>query len=320
MMKDEYGKWKVERGKKSNRLMRSLSIFVFFFWSILILIACSSQQPVSSTICGDRFHLLGGLDNMIEISNNEQWILVNCESNSEESKIVRIFRVDGSASWKVSLDGFPWNTDENDPLTRLTSYRWMEDGERVYLRPVCCYDPGNHGIITDAYGLYLLNLRTGDLSIVLSGKNNDASPFSVSMSPDGKYFVYVDLANTPNILNVSNLQTMEEKIIEFDEHYEDIGAFVWTPDKSSLLFTAVYDGWESSSLYLLEMNGFMLKAIVENDERLLFPTSKWDYQGKWGSWKDEHTLFLVEMGKGKDWVINVQTGAIVEDNSYDGPP
>lgn len=319
-MKDEHGKWKVERGKKFSRLLRPLFIPAFSLLGVLILIGCSSRQPVLSTICGNGFQLLGGLDGVVETSSNEEWILVNCESISGESKYVRIFRVDGSASWNISLDGFPWNSDENDPLARLISYHWMEDGKSVYLRPVCCYDPGDHGIISDAYGLYLLNLQTGELSIILSGENNDASPFSLSISPDGKYLAYVNLANTANILNISNLLTREERIIKLDEHYEDTGSFVWTPDNSSLIFTSVGDGWESSSLYILEMDNLTLRSIIENDDRLLFPTSKWDYQGKWGPWKDENTLYLVEKGNGKDWAINILTGVIVKDNSYDGPP
>jgi len=308
---------------KSNKKYKGKSFFTVFaasLFGIWIFASCSTQQPVALTICGNGFHLLGDLDNMIEISDNEQWILVNCESYNEESNYVRVFRVDGSKSWKVSLDGFSWNTDENDPLARLISYRWMNDNKSVYLRPVCCYDLSNHGTISDAYGLYLLDLQTGELSTVLSGENNDASPFSVSISPDEKYLVYVDLANTPNILNISNLQTRQERAIMLDEHYKDTGAFVWTSDNGSLIFTAVYDGWEKSSLYLLELNSFRLRSIIDNDERLLFPTSKWDYQGKWGPWRDENTLFLVEMGQGKDWAVNIQTGVVVEDHSYDGPP
>lgn len=319
-MKDKYGKWIVERGKTFDWLICPLSIPGIYLLGVFILIACSNQQSVTSTICGDGYHILGGLDNMIEVSNNEQWILANCESENETSIYTRIFRVDGSVSWKISLDDFPWNTDENDPLARLTNYHWMEDGKRVYLHPICCYDPGNHGVVSNAYGLYLLNLQTGEFSIILSGEINDASPFSVCISPDGKYLVHVDLANTPNILSISNLLTGEERTIKLDERYEDTGSFVWTPDNDSLLFTSVFGGWESSSLFILEMSNFMLRTIVENDERLLFPTSKWDYQGKWGSWKDKNTLFLVEMGKGKDWAVNIQKGEITVDNSYDGPP
>ena len=73
-------------------------------------------------------------------------------------------------------------------------------------------------------------------------------------------------------------------------------------------------------MYSLETDTLIVKAIIENDERLLFPATKWDYQGKWGYWKDENTLFLAEFGVDKAWAANIQTGLIVEDNSYDGPP
>lgn len=320
MMKDESGKWKVERRKKYDRQKIIIIFSVISLLGLMLLDSCSKQQPVSPTICGDGFQLLGGLDNMIEISNNEEWILVNCESNSKESKYVRVFRVDNSASWSISLDTFPWSMDGIDPLSSLASRLWSSDERSVYLRPGCCYDPTEHGVFVTDYGLYLLNLQTGELSVILSGENNNASPFSISISPDEKYLVYVDLANTPNILSTSKLQTGEEKAISLDEHFKDIGAFVWSPDNNSLVFVAVFDGWESSSLYVLEMNSFALKTIVENDGRLLFPTSKWDYRGNWGYWKDENTLFLTEFSGDKDWVVNIQTGVIEGDNSYDGPP
>jgi hypothetical protein len=130
----------------------------------------------------------------------------------------------------------------------------------------------------------------------------------------------VDLANLPNVVNVINWVTKGKRAVLLDKKYSDIGSFVWTVDNSKLIFAAVSDGWKSSSLYSLEMTGLTLIPIIENDSRLLFPTSKWDYQGKWGPWKSDNTLFLSEFVNSKDWSVNIQTHVLEEDNSPDSPP
>lgn len=312
---------KEERRKNYRAKVRVLVVSIVSLLGLIILVACSSQlQHVSSTICGDEYHVSGGLDNMIEYSTDEQWILANCESTTQESKYVRVFRVDGMASWTIKLDIFPW-IKQNDPLSGLLSFRWTNDGKYVYLRPAaCCFDATNHGVFVTDYGLYLLNLETGELSVLISDENNDLSPFSVSISLDEKYLVYVDLADKPNILNISNLQTREEETIELDGHYSDVGTFVWTLDNSKLIFTAVFDGWSSASLYSLEMSSLTLNTVIDTDKRLLFPTSKWGYQGNWSFWKDQNTLFLSEFVNPQGWAVNIETGVLEADNSPDSRP
>ena len=311
-----------EERRKTRKDQGSVLVFLIIsLVGLMIFVSCSGQQQsVFSTICGEGFHVLGGLDNMIEFSTDEQWILANCEATTGESKYARVFRVDGVTSWAIKFDNFPW-VNQDDPLSRLFSFYWTNDGKYVYLRPdSCCSSADGHEVFVTDYSLYLLNLKTGEFSIVISGENNELSPFSVSISPDEKYLVYVDLDDKPNILNISNLETREEKAIKLDGQYSDVGAFVWTLDNSRLIFAAVFDEWKSSSLYSLEMSSLTLNTIIDNDARLLFPTSKWGYQGKWSSWKDENTLFLSEFVHPKDWAINVQSGTLEQDNSPDSPP
>lgn len=313
---------KDERRKNCESKVRFLVISIVSFLVLIILAACSNeQQSVSSSICGDGFHVLDGLDNMIEYSTDEEWILANCESMTQETKYVRVFRVDGLTSWIIHFDIFPW-VNQDDPSSSLLSYYWTKDGKYVYLRPrTCCFEATNHEVFVTDYSLYLLNLQTGEFSVVISGENNELSPFSVSISPDEKYLVYVDLATEPNILHVSDSQSGETKIVDLDGLlYVDTGAFVWTPDNSQLVFAAVLDGWSSSSLYSLEISSLTLNKIIDNDERLLFPTSKWGYQFTWSSWKDEDTLFLSEFVHPRDWAVNIRTGALEEDDSPNSRP
>ncbi len=320
MMNNECGMKKEERGESNKGNVNLFLNFALFVICLIILVGCSSsQRTMVSTICGQGFHVLNTGNHGLGYSPNEQWILVDCVSTNSANKYIRAFRVDGKISWTIPLDNFSWI--KSDSVAGLLSYYWSSDEKFVYLQPqTCCFDSTNHGVFVTSYGLFRLNLETGQFSTVIAGKNNDLSPFSVSISPDENYLVYVDLANQSNVVHIINLMTQDKETIELDRKYSDIGSFVWTVDNRKLIFVAVFAGWKSSSLYSLEMKSLTLVPIIENDSRLLFPTSKWDYQGKWGYWKNENTLFLSEFIVPKAWTVNLQTHVIEEDHSPDSPP
>lgn len=259
---------------------------------------------VPSDICGEDHKILGDRPDLIETSSDNQWFLVNCESKLHDDKYARVFRLDGSASWKISLADFPW-VEKDHPLRRLFSSNWSNDGKFVYLQPAVEFDPTNHGVFVTLYSLYRLDLQMGDFNVILSSKEKNLSPFSTEFSPDGKYLVYVDLVNRPNLVNILDLQTNKLRSIELDDKYIDTGAFVWTQDSKKLMFVAAFDGWENlkagMSLYSLEIDTFSLETIIYDDPRLLFPHH---------NWVDENTLLLSEFLDGTLWKVNIQSGVL----------
>jgi hypothetical protein len=259
-------------------------------------------------------------------SLNDQWTIFTCSPQPDDFKdrwdldvvdygkrYTKVISTDLTQSWIIFHKDFEWS---NRPDALLTKYRWTRDGKYLYLEPNI-HNGGDGfsapGYFIDNQALYRLNLITGDLETILGGMGQY---LAFSLSPDDQYLTYVN-QEEQKIVNIRDLSTGEEIIIELEEKYVISGAFAWKPDSSGVVFAAGIDGWREGeagiSIFEITINPLHNRTILDNDLRLFIPYYYWDIKDFWIA---ENELFLYSLSISmpdvfySKWSINTITGEI----------
>jgi hypothetical protein len=220
------------------------------------------------------------------LSPDEQWIALQCGASRKSADHTNVFRLDGTAFWKISFyETYGKLFEMQDG--RMMLYHWSNDNQFAYFIPsFCCLDVPqsdffNYFRISAA--LYRLDLTTGKVTTTLAPSTSDlTSGYAFAFSPNDKYLVYRKNAYQ---LSIYALKTGEIENIDLKNKWL-YGGFAWATDSNKLAF--VTDGamgvdLPSYDYYFFQIGDVEPRRLIEtqtiyrlkwlDDDRLFFNAS-----------------------------------------------
>jgi hypothetical protein len=150
---------------------------------------------------------------------------------------------------------------------------WSPDGKYVYISPEQGADGGD--LFQDkSKRLIRLDLSSGSWHDTNMGS-------SYVLSPNVRYISY----RTTDGVRIHDFLTGVEQTYTVPVDYIDYGRFVWSPDNTQVIYTAVkqslMEGYNQTGLtvFLIDREDNSMITIFENDTRFIYPT-QWDESGK----------------------------------------
>lgn len=204
----------------------------------------------------------------ISQSPNGEWAAIPC------NQFTKIFRMDGTKSWKVSSSVLSLS-DERLKNLDLFIEHWSTDKNYIYLRLFSCCLDGPGGIPLYDHALYRLDLATGELTTILEPLTDYLNFYDFTFSPDDNDLVYTR-QDIPNKLFIKDLALQTETSILLNREYSAAGDFFWSDDDKTIVFIGEFDEGDVRSFSLLSLNwtSKSLSILLDNDRRLFMP-QKW---------------------------------------------
>jgi hypothetical protein len=214
------------------------------------------------------------------------------QESDEYYQSLIVTHASGSPSYTLVDGWFPWGLGYKvaEPLT------WSQDGERFYYTNRIQAD--GCGLLYNGSDLYQVDLATGETREILPPD----TAIKLGLAPDEQHVAYIAMGK-PNTLLIHNLAS--DEITPFDIAPilgdDQMGAIVWSPDSSNLVFAVAHNpcsgSWaESTSIYTLDIDDLTLIPRLEQDDRLFIPVA----------WPTEDTLTL-ENQEGGQFTLDLAT-------------
>jgi hypothetical protein len=214
-----------------------------------------------------------------EISPDGEWFAIRCGYEWNQKLIVQ------------SREGVKWVFDFVDFLGSgsdgmsgtFVSLVWSSDGRSLYFSRDIGYDGGGNQCFPGygVYGLYRLNLKTGNL-VTLVPSDNSFPGNKILFSPNNQYYAVVI-----GSIRITNLVTGKVTTIGKSNVME----MSWSPDSRFLAFSVASCGQdfvESSSIFIWDSSSHQTQVLLSTKEMLLRPDS----------WINDSTLRF----EGEKWV------------------
>lgn len=288
--------------------------------------AVPATIEVRGAKCKDGFILERGLE-VLDYST-EEWTLFTCSPITANQKDVsthgvvdfgtrytQVIKTDFSKTWTIKHSSFDYSIiDRPDAL--MAPFRWTADGKYLYLYPR--YYPGRsggpeyfflHTLIND---LFRINLETGEFELFLRKDEFGALAFS----PNDQFLIYSE-QNKPNVVHIINMETNENSRIEVQGDIVALGAFIWYPDNTSVIFFAGYgeqkDNLSGTAIFVLTLSNMQVQKVLTKDARIFGPY--YECSDNHDVWLDYDTICLDSFNRELDswnkiFSFNIKTGVI----------
>jgi Tol biopolymer transport system component len=199
------------------------------------------------------------------LSPNGKWaVFFNIIDGSAGLSIVNI---ESKQQWDISYYDIT-GTYGGDVTVRIE--HWSRDGHYLYVSPQMAGSGGLFWFWRDYIQLIQINLETGTWI-----NTNMGSAFS--FSPDDRFIAY----RRAQEVVIHELQTGQERTFTVPSEYGAFGRFVWSPDGKQIIFIGssvdelesdeLFDQANGFTLFLLDTENMKVQAIIEKDERYLYP-------------------------------------------------
>ena len=248
------------------------------------------KQEDYKTLCDGK-----DLHPTISQSPNGEWAAIPC------NQFTKIFRMDGTKSWKVSSSMLSLPDERLKNLWLFISH-WSSDQKYIYLRLFNCCVDGPGGIPLYDHALYRLNLATGELTTILEPLTDYLNFYDFTFSPDDNDLVYTR-QDIPNKLFIKDLVLQTESSILLNREYSTVGDFFWSDDDKTIVFIGDFekDDTRGFSILSLDWASKSLSILLDNDRRLFMPQK----------WLSKNELLLWSLQDDTYWKFNLVTKSIV---------
>lgn len=222
-------------------------------------------------------------------------------SQSRDYEQLSIYNNEDGRQWTITD---AWE-DTGLGYTIQQPVKWSKDGQYFYFTDFPVVD-GCTAFSPTGENLFRVELETGKSTEILSSSQGI---WQVSLSPEEDILVYIDGTS----LSLIDMKSGERKNISIDpgEDFE-AGNITWSPSGDSIAITLAfkpcsvgYNGVglfaESSSILVIDPSTAEVKTLVKEDRRRLTTVA----------WYDSEQIELKD-GNEKSWVLNIQTGEILE--------
>lgn len=206
-----------------------------------------------------------------DISPDNQWLVLH-ECYDPDSTLV-VSNHEGTKTWNLHYVDYTNHTE--DGLIEFET--WSHDSTYMYFYTTGYFDPIGCFYIKGGWGLFRLNVLTGETSAVLPLQSPDY-PYSWyiwSFSPTGRRLIFTT-ANSP--LQFLDLKSgLITSVPPLADHI-DLGGFRWSPDGLSVAFTMRQqgsDGAETFILNLIDLNTDSVKTLLKSYPNQCLVASYW---------------------------------------------
>lgn len=194
------------------------------------------------------------------LSDNGQWLTVECDLNMNNRTFTKVFRLDGTQSWDVPFyetaganlksESFP----DGFEAGVMMPFHWSKDGNYLYLSPRILYLDGPWLDFVNGFGLYRLDLNTGKTSKTLSAN-------AYAFSPNDRYLAYISQNGNLEILDIFTGEVVAHKIASSSLA---IGKIIWSPGSGKLTFIKAFDElWDQNGYFTLYYYDFENNSLTE---------------------------------------------------------
>ena len=240
--------------------------------------------------CDSQMHFEMGRLFVVD-SSTEDWTVYTCSPDEGfEGRYTQVTSIDLSRSWRIYHQDFDWSQREQ---ALLAPHRWSYDGEYLFLVPFTYFGPcgGDFNpiprFLNGRVALYRLDLQTGEFEIILDqiGEENLWTvDYAFSLAPNNRYLAWA-MYDEHKLFHIVDLEDGSERIIELDDIYEVVGAFVWSPDSRLLLYSAGIEGFTDNtagvSLFRYDVESGHNQIILFGNMKHFVPAYNSDYGGYW---------------------------------------
>ncbi|HZW02331.1 MAG TPA: hypothetical protein VFF68_00265 [Anaerolineaceae bacterium] len=219
------------------------------------------------------------VDPYMDFSPTGKWLVGTCfeTTNGVTSGVMLVVQNNASQIvWKQTYPfrTLPWMAEEAVLFTYLQFVHWSSD-ERYFYFAEKNVGEGPGLFFDDGKALHRLDLKTGEVSDVLSGSPELMVSYSFEFSPSGRWLAYLSRPN-PHSLHLLDLVTGEEMLINLEGQWADAGEFSWSPDGMWLVFETLSNfDWDSPrSVNILSMETLQTKSVFQSMEYA--PAKHWE--------------------------------------------
>jgi hypothetical protein len=199
------------------------------------------------------------------LSPNKEWAVFFSVENGTGG--LSIVNVASKKQWDISYYDI---TGESCCDASVVIEHWSHDGRYLYVSPQMAGSGGLFWFWRDYIQLIQINLENGIWI------NTDMGS-SFSFSPDDRFIAY---RRERNVV-IHELQTGQERMFTVPAEYGAFGRFVWSLDGTQIIFIGssvdelqsdvLFDQASGFTLFLLDTENMKAQAIIEKDERYLYP-------------------------------------------------
>jgi len=235
------------------------------------------------------------------------WRIAYCQHPNTGGSYTKVINQVEGVTWEVPyLDSNGKNRPEGEDGGQMLIGAWSSNQKYAYfVRSFCCGGDGPGRELYNGYGLYRLNLNTGEILEIIGTT-------SFSFSADGNYLARFN-RDTRKIF-VENLDTEKYSSYDIYEGFDLAGMFSWSPDGSKLIFFAADQNWveleTGFAIYLIDLNNLKIKSVISN------PTNYF-YVQKWLS-NIEVLLFAykTDWSESEYYILNIATHELIPSDPY----
>ena len=213
------------------------------------------------------------------------WMTELCYNEDDKSLILTISNKETRDLWKLLYrDYIP--PMEFVPDGGMAIANWSNDGKYAYFYSYAnssgggCFRPYSLG----GWGLFRLELKTGDVISILPIGNNEYIWYGFSFSPTNKHLVYG--VNAKNFV-VLDIETDKSFNINHKNRFDDGGGFLWSKDETKFVYST--GTWTSESedysLRLVDANTGKEEILLESDNSCFLAKE----------WKNENVVLIEQI-------------------------
>ena len=240
-----------------------------------------------------------------DVSTSGDWISIVCEYSLDDGSYIALY-VHHPASqieWKIAYrqGSFPWNSEEHSSETGLKPIRWSTGEEYLYFSLYSRGD-GPRGYFQSGESLQRLDLRTGNVSQVLSASPVPGHFYTFDFSPTGRQLAYT-ISKSPYTIYLVDMVFGDEMTISVEGDWSILGRFNWSPDGQWLAFVTgtfsdFHDGMYSLGVISPDTLNYQMiltdivSPLVNNRWEAGKLVSSWEERGQTTNELIEHTLWF----------------------------
>jgi hypothetical protein len=274
----------------------------------------STRESALDSCTGNNKNRFDKYISQAYFSSNE-WSVIICQDNGIYTKVSN------------PNQGIVWNVPAIDDDTNsgpewyLQPYLWSVDEKYLYLTPKClCSIDSPWLIYSSGYGLFRLNLSTGQLDTWL--KPREDGWYSFAFSKDGKLFAFSP-NEFPRTIKIRDLVLGNAEDLSFKEQYSVL-EYRWTPDNSRLVIVTEESAGDKSqsgfSIFVYNVKSEILEKIVnKNNLNSSFPTEEFIEPRIYISDLSNEVLFLSDIFQESDFELNIRTRKLIQVDELTNP-
>ena len=203
-------------------------------------------------------------------SPNEKWLVEQCYSENDHDLVMALSNSQRQVVWKLLYqDYIPLM--EVVPDGGMSVVHWSKDERYAYFNTFLnssggqCFDSGS--VSDGGFGLFRLDLKTGDITTLLPPGNTYYWWYRFSFSPTDRRLVYAARGRN---LKLFDVQTGHVTDVMHRSGFDEGGGYTWSADGLQFAYSTVTSGdqgtWFKYSVRLVDVQSGTERILIESSD------------------------------------------------------